>query len=133
MRRLITLLPIVIVVTAFAACSGGQPLHVSSIQLGRSVNADHTVSSPTTTFMPDDSIYLSVLTGGVGSGTLSVRWKYDGRVIDEPKKDVSFRIEGVTEFRLQSPGGFPPGNYSAEVLLNGQSAGTREFTVGKQR
>jgi len=62
-----------------------------------------------------------------------VRWKYEGRVIDEPKKDVSFRIEGVTEFRLQSPGGFPPGNYSAEVLLNGQSAGTREFTVGKQR
>jgi hypothetical protein len=111
------------------ACGGGEPLRVSSIQLGRSVNADHTVSSFTTTFAPDESIYLSVLTTGVGSGTITVRWTYAGRVIDEPKREVSYRIDAATDFRLQSPAGFPPGEYTAEVFLNGQSAGTRIFHV----
>jgi hypothetical protein len=115
-----------------AGCGSGQPLRVSSIQLGRSVNADHTVSSFTTTFTPDETVYLSVLTTGVGTGTIAVRWTYAGRVIDEPKKEVSYRIDGATEFRLQSAAGFPPGEYTAEVLLNGQSAGTRTFSVQKR-
>lgn len=126
-------LSIVIVFACLAGCGAGQPLRVTSIQLGRSLNADHTVSTFTTQFAPDDTVYLSVLTTGVGSGTISVRWTYAGRVIDEPKKDVSYRIDAATEFRLQSPAGFPPGDYGAEVFLNGQSAGTRTFTVQKQR
>jgi len=97
------------------------------------VNADHTVSSFTTTFTPDETVYLSVLTTGVGTGTIAVRWRYAGRVIDEPKKEVSYRIDAATDFRLQSAAGFPPGEYTAEVLLNGQSAGTRTFSVAKQR
>ena len=116
-----------------AGCGSGQPLRVATIQLGRSVNADHTVSSFTTTFTPDETVYLSVLTTGVGTGTIAVRWTYGGRVIDQPKKDVSYRIDSATEFRLQSPAGFPIGDYTAEVLLNGQSAGTRTFSVQTQR
>jgi len=116
-----------------AACGSGQPLRVTTIQLGRGLNEDHTVSTFTTQFMPDDTIYLSVHTSGVGSGTLSVRWTYAGRVIDEPKKEVSYRIDAATDFRLLSASGFPPGDYAAEVFLNGQSAGTRTFSVQKQR
>lgn len=133
MRRSPFLLPFILLFACVSACGSGQPLQVSQIQLGRSLNADHTVSKFTTTFMPDETIYLSVHTTGVGSGTISVRWTYAGRVIDEPKKEVSYRIDAATEFRLQSPAGFPPGDYSAEVFLNGQSAGTRPFTVQKQR
>ena len=132
-RRLSFNLSLVFLCACLAACGSGQPLHVSQIQLGRSLNADHTVSKFTTTFMPDETVYLSVHTAGAGSGTISVRWTYAGRVIDEPKKDVSYRIDAATEFRLQSPAGFPPGDYSAEVFLNGQSAGTRPFSVQKQR
>jgi hypothetical protein len=133
MRRFPFVLPVILLFASLSACGSGQPLHVSQIQLGRSLNADHTVSKFTTTFMPDETIYLSVHTSGVGSGTISVRWTYAGRVIDEPKKEVSYRIDAATEFRLQSPAGFPPGDYSAEVFLNGQSAGTRPFSVQKQR
>ncbi len=124
---------ITIAFACLAACGSGQPLRVTSIQLGRSVNADHTVSSFTTTFSPDESVYLSVLTTGVGSGTISVRWTYAGRVIDEPKKEVSYRIDGATDFRLQSAGGFPEGDYTAEIFLNGQPAGTRTFRVEKKK
>jgi hypothetical protein len=125
---------VVAVLLCAAGCSSGPPLRVTSIQLGRALNEDHTVSSITTTFTPDESVYLSVLTTGVGSGTISVRWKYGGAVIDEPKRPVSYRIDAVTDFKLQSGGGgFPTGSYSAEVFLDGRSAATRDFTVQNPR
>ena len=110
-------------------CGSNRTLSVTNIQLGRSVNADSTVSGFTTTFGPDDSIHLAVLTGGAGSGTIRVRWKYGERVIDEPKKQVSYHQAAATEFRLQSPGGFPAGDYTAEVFVDDQPAGTRPFRV----
>ena len=131
--RKVTAVSAILLCAWIAACGSGQPLRVTTIQLGRGLNEDHTVSTFTTTFIPDDTIYLSVHTVGVGNGTISVRWTYAGRVIDEPKKEVSYRIDAATDFKLLSPAGFPPGEYAAEVFLNGQSAGTRTFSVQKQR
>lgn len=134
MRTVIACVVGALLAVCVAACSSGPPLRVASIQLGRSVNEDHTVASFTTTFSPDDSVYLSVLTTGVGSGTISARWKYGSAVINEPKRDVNYRIDAVTDFKLQSGGGgFPTGDYSVEVFLNGQSAGTRTFSVQNPR
>ena len=110
-----------------AACASD--IRVSTLQLGRSVNADNTVAHHTTVFKPDETVYLSVLTAGIGSGEISVRWIYEGRVMGEPKKRVSYRGNAVTEFHLQNAGGFPPGNYSVEVFFNGQPAGSRTFRV----
>jgi hypothetical protein len=110
-------------------CGSNRTLSVTNIQLGRSVNSDNTVSGFTTTFAPDDSIHLAVLTGAAGSGTIRVRWKYGERVIDEPKKQVSYSMPAATEFRLQSPGGFPAGDYTAEIFVNDQPVGTRPFRV----
>lgn len=129
MRKLNVRLPVVILLAWLVGCGSGQTLRVASIQLGRSLNPDNTVASFTTRFAPSDTVYVSVATTGIGSGTISVRWKYVDRVIDEPKKEVSFTVPAATEFHLQSPAGFPPGDYSAEIFLNGQSAGTRPFRV----
>ena len=93
------------------------------------MNSDRTVGGFTTTFAPDDSVYLSVLTGAAGSATIQVRWKYGDRVIDAPKKQVSYNDAAATDFRLQSPGGFPRGDYTAEVFVNDQLVGTRAFRV----
>jgi hypothetical protein len=117
---------------ALAACGSTETLHVTSIQLGRSVNPDGTVSSFTTRFDPGETVYLAIATSGVGTGTISVRWVYEGRVIDEPKKQVEYRVPATTEFHLQSATGFPPGGYTAEIFLNGQPAGSRPFRVEKQ-
>jgi len=133
MRKFEIALPVMILFAWLTGCGSGQPLRVTTIQLGRSVNPDNTVASFTTVFTPMETVYLSVVTTGVGSGTLSVRWTYGGKVIGEPQKQVASRTDAVTEFRLQSPGGFPPGDYIAEVLLNGHSAGTRTFRVENQR
>jgi hypothetical protein len=120
---------LVIVVAGLAACGLGQALKVTSLQLGRSLNTDGTVAVHTTTFSPSDTIYLSVLTTGAGSGDISVRWTYNGRLVGEPKKQVSYRDDAATEFHLQSAGGFPIGDYKAEAFLNGASVGTRTFRV----
>jgi hypothetical protein len=115
----------------FAACASD--LRVTTIQLGRSINADDTVANHTTTFGPHDTVYVSIQVSGSGSAMLGVRWTYMGRVVGEPKKQVSFKGGGATEFHLQNAGGFPPGDYTVEVFLNDQSAGTRDFRVETER
>lgn len=117
-----------LLVICLAGCGSGQ-LRITGIQLGRSLNADNTVAHPTTSFAPGDTVCLSVQTTGVGSGTFSVRWTYAGRVVDEPKKQVSYRDSAATDFQLQSAAGFPPGDYKAEVFLDGKPVGEKEFHV----
>jgi hypothetical protein len=114
-----------------AACRSNDPLRINTIQLGRGLNPDNTVSGHTTRFKPTDTIYVSVLTDNAGSGTLAARWTYAGRVVSEPQKDVSYRGAAATEFHIQNSGGFPAGDYRVEILLDGKSIATREFRVDK--
>ena len=37
----------------------------------------------------------------------------------------------VTEFHIAKPDGWPLGKYKVEILLNGQTAQTKDFTVKK--
>jgi hypothetical protein len=115
-----------------AGCRAGPPLAVSSIQIGRSLNADGTVGGFGTTFAPADTVYVAVVTSGAGNATLSVRWVYAGRVLGEPKKPVSYKDVAATEFHLQSATGFPLGEYTVQVFMDGQPVGTRTFTVEKR-
>ena len=126
-------LPLLILCAGVLGCGAGERLRVTSIQLGRSLNADRTVAGHTTRFGPNDSVYVSVLTTGSGSGTISVRWVYAGRVVGEPQKQVSYKDFAATDFQLQSAGDFPVGDYTVEVFLDGRSVGTREFRVEKRR
>jgi hypothetical protein len=103
----------------------------STIQLGRGVNPDGTVTGHTTRFKPNDTIYAAVLTDRSGSGTISARWMYAGRVVSEPTRDVSYNGAAATEFHLENSSGFPPGDYSVEIFINGASAGRRTFRVEK--
>jgi len=122
---------VVIALAALVGCRPDAPLRVGTIQLGRSLNPDNSVANHTTQFKPDDPFYVSILTPEAGSGTIGVRWTYGGRVIDEPKKDVSYNSDAATEFHLINPGGFPAGDYKVEIFLDGEAAGSRSFRVDK--
>lgn len=112
------------------AGAGCRPaLHVSVLQVGRSLNADNTVATHTTRFKPDDTIYASVLTDRTGSSTIRARWSYAGRVVSETEKRVSYRGEAATEFHFQSAGGFPPGDYKVDIFVDGQPVASRDFRV----
>lgn len=122
-----------LVVVMVAGCGSQDPFRVATVQLGRSLNADKTVARHTTTFTPDETIYLSIITAGNGSGTLQVRWWLADRLVSERKAPVSSRDETVTSFHLQSTGPFPLGSYRAEILLDGKPVETRAFHVVKAR
>jgi hypothetical protein len=123
-------LPVMLLLAGLVAgCGTGEPLHFSAIQLGRSLNSDNTVGNFTTSFKPGETVYVAVLTTGAGSATIGVRWTYSGRVVDEPKKKVSYTDVAATEFHLQTAAALPPGDYAVEVFIDGQSVGTRPFKV----
>lgn len=111
------------------ACSAG-PLALANIQVGRSLNRDGSVASITTLFKPNETIYVAVQTGA-GKGTISVKWKFGTQVIDEPTKQVDYNGPASTEFQLTNSGGFPPGDYSVDVFIDGVQVGTRAFKVGE--
>jgi hypothetical protein len=111
------------------ACSPSEPLQLNTIQLGRSLNPDSSIAEHTTAFRRNDTVYVAVLTTAPGRGTIRVRWTYGGQLIDEPQREVVYRDAAATSFHLVNSGGFPPGNYSVEVFLDGESVGTRNFRV----
>ena len=117
------------VVLMTAACSDA-PLQLANIQTGRALNPDRSIASITTLFKPNETIYVSVQTTGEAPGTIGVKWMYQGRVVDEPVKQVDYDGPASTEFHLQNSGGFPEGDYSVEIIINGQQVGSRAFKVG---
>jgi hypothetical protein len=118
----------VLSVLATLACSTG-PLELANIQIGRSLNQDRSIATITTTFRRSDTVYVAIQTKAAGRGTIGVRWKFGSQVIDEPTKAVDYSGPASTEFHLQNSGGFPEGDYSVEVFIDGQSVGTRSFVV----
>ena len=133
MRAPGSLLSFALVITAaVGGCGGTDPFRVEAVQLGRSLNADKTVAQHTTTFTPGETIYLAVITTGIGSGVVSVRWWLADRLVSERKAEVSSRNDKVTEFRLQSTGPFPIADYRVEIFLDGKLVETRPFRVAKE-
>jgi hypothetical protein len=111
------------------ACKPSEPLMVTTIQTGKSLNSDNSIATHAATFRPKDVMYVSVLTSARGSGTIVVRWRYSGRVIHEVSKEVSYNDQAATDFRFQAADGFPAGEYTIEVAVDGKDAGTRSVRV----
>jgi hypothetical protein len=111
------------------------PLAVSSVNLGKAVGADKTVAAPAVAFGVHDTIYASVSTSGVGeNATLGAKWvfvKKDGSTIpvNESSQTITTTGPSATEFHIAKATPWPKGKYRVEVLLNGASAGTKEFDV----
>jgi hypothetical protein len=130
-RILLIVASLVIAGLVVTACRPSGPLRVTTIQTGRSLNSDKSVGNHTTRFKPDDTMFASVLTDGPGSGTIGVRWLYGGRVVNEETRDVSYRDHAATEFHIQNSSGFPAGEYTVEILVDGKPFATRTLRVEK--
>lgn len=107
------------------------PLSISSIDLGRTLNADKNVGDPTAAFKPGDTIYASVATqGAASSATLTAKWTYqDGQTVDQTSHTIAPTGPARTEFHIAKPDGWPAGKYKVEVMLNGSPAGAKDFEV----
>jgi hypothetical protein len=106
---------------------------VKSIELGKGLGADKHVANQTTSFGPRDTIYASVLTEGAApSKTINARWTFQtGQVVKEGTETIAPTGPAATEFHIEKKSGWPAGKYKLEVLVDGSSAGTKEFEVKK--
>jgi hypothetical protein len=111
------------------------PLSVVSIDLGKAVGPDKKVTAVLGVFAMRDTIYASVATDGAGeNATIAAKWSYvkqDGSTVpvNESSQTISAAGPAATEFHIAKASSWPKGKYRVEVLLNGASAGTREFEV----
>ena len=108
-----------------------QPVRVAEVTLGRAVGADKKVTEPGDTFGPNDTIYVSVNTLGTApSASLSARWTFeDGQAVHEETQVIAPTGPATTEFHVSKPDGWPTGNYTVEILLDGTSVRTTSYRV----
>jgi hypothetical protein len=101
--------------------------------LGSAINADKRVTAATDTFRPGDTLYLAIETSGAGAADLTARWTYSsgGQVtlVHEETQKVTATGPAVTEFHVQKPDGWPPGDYQVVVLVNNDVGVSKRFTV----
>jgi hypothetical protein len=108
---------------------------VTTIETGRHIGADKRIADTASTLAPRDTLYVSVVTSNAtGNNTLKgVLTFQGGQVVDSTTQVVAAPATtggtSVTEFHWVKPGGWPTGDYTVEVWLDGQSAGTRTLTI----
>lgn len=108
---------------------------VSSVDLGNAVGPDMKVLASMASFGKKDTIIAAVSTSTSDplasvAGKLSAKWSFqDGQVINDESKDVNFTGNGVTDFQIAKPDGWPAGNYKLDILLDGNVVQTKEFSV----
>ena len=117
--------------TAAPVATAAPAVHVTDVQLGKSLGADKKVAAPTDTFAPKDTIFASVATDGAApSATIHVKWTFqDGQTVKEDSRTISPTGPAQTEFSIQKPDGWPKGDYKLEVSVEGQPATTKTFKV----
>ncbi len=105
-------------------------LKVDGIETGKGLNADKTIKDDAHDFGVRDTIYVSVKTEGTGSGKLSTKVTFkDGQTVDESSQDITTTGDANHEFHIRKKSPWPKGDYKVEVMLDGVSAGTKDFTV----
>jgi hypothetical protein len=108
---------------------------VTTIETGKHIDANKRIVDTASTFAPNDTLYVSVVTNNATSSTMlkTVVTFQTGQVVDSSSQAVAPPTmaggSSVTEFHLVKPGGWPTGDYTVELWLDGQSAGTRTLTV----
>ena len=113
-----------------AGTATASAVSVTSVDVGTSVDSTNRVSTAGSSFAPKDDIYASVVTTGSGQAKLDARWTFqDGQVVNEDSKTIDATGEQATTFKINKPGGFPPGDYKVEISLNGNMVSSKDFSV----
>lgn len=106
-------------------------LHVTAVDVGKSVGTDNRVTTAATAFDRNDTIYVSVATDGSGGNIpVTAKWTYqDGEVVDTETRTVANAGPAVTAFRVSKPEGWPTGRYQVQISVSDEVVATRDFAV----
>ena len=61
---------------------------------------------------------------------INAKWTYqDGQTVNESSQTIAPNGPAVTSFHISKPDGWPTGNYTVTITLDGKPAGTATFDV----
>ena len=105
-------------------------LKVTEVETGKGINTDKTVKDDAHDFGVRDTVYVSVKTEGNGSGKLAAKWTFkNGQAVSESSQDITSTGASNHEFHITKKSAWPKGDYRVVIRLNGDSVGTKDFTV----
>jgi hypothetical protein len=105
-------------------------LSVTSVTVGNTDAADQSVA-PVAMLGTKDKIVVSVKTSGTANNvTVGAKLTYqDGQVAGEQSATLNATDTGTTNVEFTKPSGWPAGKYTADVTVDGKSAGSQQFEV----
>ena len=123
--------PVVVEPTAAPMPTAAPAVTVTDVSLGKALGPDKKVAASMDTFKPKDTVFAVVQTDGNNpASVINVKWKYqDGQVVKEDSRTIVSAGPAVTEFSIQKPSGWPKGDYTVEVVVDGQPAVIKSFKV----
>ena len=104
------------------------------MDLGKSIGDDKRIKDAATTFGRHDTIYVAIASEGVSpKTTLKAKWTFGAKAtpVNEETRDIAPTGPAVTEFHISKPSGWPVGQYTLEVSVDGSPVATKEITVQK--
>jgi len=104
---------------------------ITSVTLGKAVDAEGQVRAPLAVFAPRDKIHAAVVSVGSSDGlTLSAQWSTaDGTDVAMAGQSLSPDAPTVTTFSISQPEPWPAGGYQIVIAINGRAVETRSFEV----
>lgn len=108
------------------------PVHVTDVSTGKGITADKNLVTPTSDFGVRDTIYVVVKTEGAApSAKLDAKWTYNGKqTVNQSSLNIApTGSEARDEFHIKKAGAWPKGAYKVEIMLDGASAGSKDFTI----
>jgi hypothetical protein len=118
--------------TATPVAPAATPLKVGEIDVGKGLNPDMTLKDKTDDFGVRDTIYVAVKTEGASAGSkLDAKWTYQGgQTVSASSQNISpTGGEARHEFHIAKASAWPKGDYKVEIILDGVSAGTKDFSI----
>jgi hypothetical protein len=114
-----------------AATTARIPLSITAVALGRTIDTNQKIATPSSSFAPTDFIYASVtMAGSSSNGSVTARWTYqDGQTVNEASVPVVPGGPPYTAFHINKPSGFPAGKYKVDISLNGEAVASKDFEV----
>jgi len=103
------------------------------VAIGHTLDSQKRTADGNTEFGAKDSVYVSVETTGTGKSEIKVKYKDIESKMDSEFEETTQKIDtngpAVSEFQIYHNGGWKPGTYQVEVLLDGKPVSTKQFTV----
>lgn len=104
---------------------------VGSVTMGTAAGSDKRITTPMTTFKPNDPIVVSVATNGAAQN-VEMRGKLvyqDGQTAGEQPAALNTTGADTTVLTFTNANAWAAGSYKAEIWVNGQMANSTNFTV----